>query len=280
MTTAVLITGTSSGIGRATVERLARRPELTVYATARRAESIADLADTGARVLALDVTDPASMAAAVKTVEAEHGAVGALVNNAGYGEYGPVEEVPLDRIRRQMDTNVIGLAHLVQLVLPGMRRAGRGRIVNISSMGGKVTFPLGAFYHASKFAVEGFTDVLRTEVKPFGIGVSLIEPGVIRTGFGSTITSTLSENTAKNTAGDSGPYAALKKAQDSLVNSGGTMERMAGSPDDVALAVERALTATRPRPRYVVTAHARALIATRRLLGDRGWDALVTRMYR
>ncbi|MFF3246324.1 SDR family NAD(P)-dependent oxidoreductase [Streptomyces sp. NPDC002870] len=275
MTTAVLITGTSSGIGRAAVERLVRRPELTVYATARRPEAIAGLADAGARVLALDVTEPESMAAAVKSVEAEHGAVGALVNNAGYGEYGPVEEVPLDRIRRQLDTNVIGLAHLIQLVLPGMRRAGRGRIVNISSVGGKVTFPLGGFYHASKFAVEGLTDVLRGEVKPFGISVSLIEPGAIRTGFGDTITSSLSENTADET----GPYAALKKTQDALV-AGGFMERLAGSPDDVARAVERALTASRPRPRYVVTAHARALIASRRLLGDRGWDALVSRMYR
>src|SRR5680860_690977 len=174
--TAVLITGTSSGIGRATAQRLARRPDLTVYATARSTDSIADLEEGGARILALDVTDEESMCAAVGVVEAEHGAVGGLVNNAGYGEYGTIEETDLDAVRRQFETNVFGLARMTQLVLPGMRAASLGRVVNIGSMGGRFVFPVGGYYHASKYAVEALTDALRFEAAAFGIEVSLIEP--------------------------------------------------------------------------------------------------------
>ena len=191
MTTAVLITGTSSGIGRATAQRLARRADLTVYATARRTEAITDLAEAGARILELDVTDEKSMRAAVEAVEADHGSVGALVNNAGYGEYGTIEETGLDGVRRQFETNVFGLARMTQLVLPGMRAAGRGRIVNVGSMGGRFVFPAGGYYHASKYAVEAITDALRFETAPFGIKVSLIEPGLIRTGFGDVAAHTL-----------------------------------------------------------------------------------------
>src|SRR5438105_9793939 len=150
---AVLITGCSSGIGRATAERLARNG-CTVYATARKPESIADLEGAGCRLLALDVTDEDSMAAAVRQVEEAEGAVGVLVNNAGYSQSGPVEEVPLEDVRRQFETNVFGLVRLCQLALPGMRRQGWGRIVNVSSMGGKLVFPGGGFYHGTKHAVE------------------------------------------------------------------------------------------------------------------------------
>src|SRR3954454_5206847 len=140
---AVLVTGCSSGIGHATAKRLAGRG-LTVYATARRPESIADLAESGCKTLALDVTDEASMKAAVEAVEAAEGAVGSLVNNAGYSQSGAVESVPMERLRAQFETNVFGLVRMCQLVLPGMRRVGHGRIVNISSMGGRLTFPGGA----------------------------------------------------------------------------------------------------------------------------------------
>ncbi len=138
MTTSVLITGTSSGIGKAAALHLARRPEFTVYASARRPETLADLSEAGARTLALDVIDENSMAAAVAAIEAEHGSVGILVNNAGYGEYGTIEETALDGVRRQFETNVFGLARMTQLVLPGMRAAGRGRIINVGSMGGRL----------------------------------------------------------------------------------------------------------------------------------------------
>src|SRR3954471_18341009 len=189
---AVLVTGCSSGIGRATAEHLAQHG-WTVYASARRREAIADLEAVGCRLLALDVTDEASMAAAVAAVEAQEGAVGVLVNNAGYSQSGAVETVPLDEVRRQFETNVFGLARMCQLVLPGMRRQRWGKIVNLSSMGGRLVFPGGGFYHATKYAVEAISDALRFEVKGFGVDVILIEPGLIRTAFGETASGGVSE---------------------------------------------------------------------------------------
>jgi NADP-dependent 3-hydroxy acid dehydrogenase YdfG len=183
--TPVLITGCSTGIGRATAERLAKRG-LTVYATARRLESIEDLKAAGCRTLALDVTDEASMQAAVAAVQQADGSVGALVNNAGYSQSGAVETIPMDELRRQFETNVFGLVRMCQLVLPGMRTAGRGRIVNLSSMGGKIVFPGGGAYHGTKFAIEAISDALRFEVRGFGVHVSIIEPGLIKTSFGET----------------------------------------------------------------------------------------------
>src|SRR4029453_18345056 len=170
------------GIGRATAERLPAS-RWTVYATARKPETLADLETRGCRTLALDVTDEASMQAAVAAVEGEHGSVGALVNNAGYSQSGAIETVPMEKVRAQFETNVFGLVRMCQLVLPGMRRQGYGRIVNLSSMGGRLTFPGAGFYHASKYAVEAISDALRFEVEGFGIKVSVIEPGLIRTGF-------------------------------------------------------------------------------------------------
>src|SRR5215212_1204853 len=178
----VLVTGCSSGIGRATAIRLATRGH-TVYASARRPESIADLGQHGCRLLALDLADETSREQAVRAVEAEHGAVGALVNNAGYSQSGAIETVPLDEVRRQFETNVFGLVRLCQLVLPGMRAQHHGRIVNVSSMGANFTFPGGGFYHSTKYAVEAISDALRFEVKGFGIDVVIVQPGIIRTGF-------------------------------------------------------------------------------------------------
>ncbi|MFE3449085.1 oxidoreductase [Nonomuraea sp. NPDC059194] len=275
MTTAVLITGASSGIGRAAARRLVGTPGLTVYATARRTEAIADLAGTGARILALDVTDEESMRAAVEAVEAECGAVGGLVNNAGYGEYGTIEEASLAQVRRQFETNVFGLARMTQLVLPGMRAAGRGRIVNIGSMGGRLVFPVGGYYHASKYAVEALTDALRFEVAPFGVKVSLVEPGLIRTGFGDTAARTLT-----GSADPSGPYAALNAAVDQQIADSYRSPLLSAPPEAVAKVIERALTSSRPRARYVVTPAAKILIHTRRLLGARVFDAYLRMQFR
>jgi NAD(P)-dependent dehydrogenase (short-subunit alcohol dehydrogenase family) len=194
----VLITGCSTGIGRACAERLSRAGH-TVYATARRIESIEDLRAAGCRILALDVTDEASMRAAVEAVEAEQGAVGALVNNAGYSQSGAIETVSMEDLRRQFETNVFGLTRMCQLVLPGMRAKGDGRIVNMSSMGGNFTFPGGGAYHATKYAVEAISDALRFEVKGFGVGVTVIQPGAIRTEFAATAVGAIAE--------DDGPYA-------------------------------------------------------------------------
>jgi short-subunit dehydrogenase len=266
--TPVLITGCSTGIGRATAERLARRG-LTVYATARRLDSIEDLKEAGCRTLALDVTDEGSMRAAVEAVEAAEGAVGALVNNAGYSQSGAVETIPLDEVRRQFETNVYGLLRMCQLVLPGMRAAGRGRIVNVSSMGGKLTFPGGGVYHATKYAVEALSDAMRFEVRGFGVHVSVIEPGLIKTNFAETAVGSVSHA--------DGPYAEFNTAVSA--STAGVYDSMfgklGGGPETVAKAIERAITARRPRTRYPVTASARLFLAQRALLPDRAWDAVV-----
>lgn len=276
MSSAVLITGCSTGIGRATAERLAKNPELTVFASARNLDSIADLADTGARLVQLDTTDEPSMVKAVDAIEAEFGAVGALVNNAGYGEYGSIEEVPMDKVRREFETNVFGLSRLIQLVLPAMRAAGEGRIVNVSSMGGRLTFPMGGYYHASKYAVEAISDALRFEVAPYGIKVTLIEPGITSTEFGHVASSSLS--TASND--DGSPYEALGTAVDDQMEDAYKSKLMSTGPDTVAKAIEKAVTSSRPRPRAVITPLAKVLVHTRRLLGTRVWDMNMGLQYR
>jgi len=267
---AVLITGCSTGIGRATAERLATRGH-TVYATARRLESIADLAAKGCRTLACDVTDEASMVAAVRAVEASEGAVGALVNNAGYGQDGAVEEVPMDAVRRQFETNLFGLLRMTQLALPGMRRQRWGRIVNVSSMGGKLVFPGGGIYHATKWAVEALSDALRYEVRPFGVYVSVIEPGAIRTQFGETSVGAMNEASV----GASSPYAAFNEGVAKRVQETYASGMMSAGPEPVARAIERAISARRPRSRYPVTAGARMIMAMRRVMPDQAWDAFM-----
>ena len=269
---AVLITGCSSGIGRATAERLAQG-DWPVYATARRLDSIADLEEKGCRLLALDVCDEQSMAAAVTAVEAEHGAVGVLVNNAGYSQSGAVESVPMDQVRRQFETNVFGLLRLTQLVLPGMRRQRWGRVVNLSSMGGRLTFPGGGIYHASKHAVEALGDALRFEVRGFGIDVVTIEPGLIRTEFGETAVGSLAAPQSNG-----GPYgefnAAVGKATAEAYDSG-PLSKLGAGPDAVARTIERAIKSRRPRARYRVTASAKLLLTQRRMMPDRAWDAFL-----
>jgi NADP-dependent 3-hydroxy acid dehydrogenase YdfG len=262
----VLITGCSTGIGRATAERLAASGRWTVYATARRLESIADLEGKGCRTLALDVADEASMQAAVAAVEQAEGAVGVLVNNAGYSQSGAMETLPLDDLRAQFETNVFGLVRMCQLVLPGMRRAGYGKIVNISSMGGKLVFPGGGAYHGTKYAVEAISDALRWEVAGFGVNVILIEPGLITTEFGTTA----KERTA---AGD-GPYAEFNERVGSTTAAiyESPVRHLGGGPDVVAKAIEKAITRRRPRTRYPVTASARLSLFQRKLVTDRMWD--------
>src|SRR6188474_3395349 len=202
---AVLITGCSTGIGRETARHLAGRGH-RVFATARRPEAIEDLKAEGCETLACDVTDEASMKACVDAVEEAAGSVGALVNNAGYSQSGAVETVPLESIRRQFETNVFGLVRMCQLVLPGMRRAGHGRIVNLSSIGGRLTFPGGGAYHGTKHAVEAFSDALRFEVAGFGIQVVVIEPGLIRTEFANAAVGSMSD------VSHEGPYGEFNTA--------------------------------------------------------------------
>ncbi len=263
---AVLITGCSTGIGYATAERLAG--EFTVYATARKVETLRALEAKGCRALHLDVTDEDSMTAAVEQVEAASGSVGALVNNAGYSQSGALETLSIDSVRRQFETNVFGLLRLSQLVLPGMRRAGGGRIVNIGSMGGKLTFPGGGVYHATKHAVEALSDALRFEVQGFGVRVVLIEPGLIRTEFANTAVASVDD------VEDAGPYAAFNEVvQKSTAGVyRGPLGRLGGGPETVAESIHKALTVKRPRARYTVTPSAKLALAQRRLTSDAVWD--------
>ena len=272
----VLISGCSSGIGAATAAALARAGH-TVYATARRMDTLEDLEALGAHTLALDVTSEDSMIAAVKAVEAEHGQVGTLVNNAGYGEYGPIEEADLERVRTMFETNVFGLARLTQLVLPAMRRARSGRIVNIGSMGGRITFPVGGFYHATKYAVEAISDALRVEVKPFGIDVILVEPGLIRTNFENRVSESL--EVAVPPPGEETAYADLLAANDKSTTGSYANNFMATGPEAVAAVILKAVDSPRPRSRYVVTPAAKAMINLRRFGGDRVWDAAMRKQY-
>jgi NAD(P)-dependent dehydrogenase (short-subunit alcohol dehydrogenase family) len=270
---AVLVTGCSSGIGHATAKHLAANG-WTVYATARRPETLSDLESAGCTTMALDVTEEASMREAVGRVEAEHGAVGVLVNNAGYSQSGAVEEVDMDAVRRQFETNVFGAARMCQLVLPKMREQRWGKIVNVSSMGANFVFPGGGYYHATKAALSAMSDALRFEVKGFGVDVVIIEPGLIMTNFGDAATSAMDEATE----GGNGPYATfnaqLEKATKSAY-AGGPMSKLGGPPEAVAKTIEKAITAKRPKPRYLVTPSAHALVNQRRLMTRRMWDAMM-----
>lgn len=277
---AVLITGCSSGIGQATARRLAAGG-WTVYATARRPESIADLEAAGCRTLALDVTDEASMVAAVRTIEETHGAVGVLINNAGYSQSGAIETVPLDAARRQFETNVFGLARLTQLVLPKMRDQRWGKIVNLGSMGGKLVFPGGGWYHATKFALEAVSDALRFEVRGFGIDVILLEPGLITTEFGNAAAASMTEvdgeAVAVASAADSDPYATFNATVGSVTKGAyeGPMRMLGAGPDKVAKVIERAIRKRRAPTRVTITPSAKLTIPSRRLMPDRMWDAMM-----
>ena len=273
---AVLITGCSTGIGRATALHLVGLGTYTVYATARRPETLSELEAAGCRTLALDVCDEESMEAAVAAVEEAEGAVWALVNNAGYSQSGAVESVPLESIRRQFETNVFGLIRMCQLVLPKMRDRREGRIVNIGSMGGKLTFPGGGIYHATKYSLEAISDAMRWELDGFGIKVVLIEPGLITTSFGETAHGSV------GATDDDGPYAEFNR-QVAKTTAGvyeGPMAKLGAGPEAVARKIEKALTSSRPRARYTVTPSAKLSIGQRKLLSDRMWDRAMTTQFK
>jgi NAD(P)-dependent dehydrogenase (short-subunit alcohol dehydrogenase family) len=265
----VLITGCSSGIGRATALRLLRDGH-TVYATARRVETLAELEAAGCATLELDVASDESRRAAVSEVESRHGTVGVLVNNAGYSQSGALETLPLAALRDQLETNLVGLLGMCQLVLPAMRGRRRGTIVNIGSMGGRLTFPGGGAYHASKYALEALSDVLRFEVGGQGVDVVLVEPGIIRTGFADTVAERI-PSADDDYAGFNAHVATATRA----AYERGLLARLGGSPEDVAAVIARAVTARQPRTRYAVTPSAHLMIGLRRLLPDRAWDRLI-----
>jgi len=267
-----LVTGCSSGIGRQAALQL-RQAGLVVYATARRPEALTGLAENGIHVLALDVTDEASMVAAVEAIAASHGQVDVLVNNAGFELAGAVEETPAAEVRRLFDTNVFGLARLTQLIVPGMRAQRYGRIVNISSVFGRFAVPGGAYYAASKHAVAAFSEALRLELAGFGVRVVLVEPTAART--------RLNASTVWAADGAGGPYARFHEdlarwhAQTYAGPPHNIAGRLAVSADHVARVITRATVSRRPRARYPVGVLARGLFLLRRWLPPAAFDAFV-----
>jgi NAD(P)-dependent dehydrogenase (short-subunit alcohol dehydrogenase family) len=266
-----LVTGGSSGIGECTVRELLDAG-FVVYTVARRVDRMQALAERGAHVFAMDVTDDASMVDGVDRIIAEQGRIDVLVNNAGYGSYGAVEDVPIGEARRQFDVNVFGLARLTQLVTPHMRKQGSGRIINISSIGGKFYEPFGAWYHATKFAVEGFSDSLRLELKPFGVDVVIIEPGPIITEWNEIARDSLLERSGDS---DYGKYA--RRAHKVLTEF--DKPGRASKPEAVAVKIRKAATTRRPAARYPVGRGARVITSSRDHLPDRLFDQVVSRMY-
>lgn len=262
-----LVTGASSGIGKAIALKLLEE-EFKVYTGARNEQSVLELEEKGAHFLRIDVTENESMENAVKRIEAETAGVDVLVNNAGYGHYGAIEDVPVDEARIQMETNVFGMARLIQLVLPGMRERTWGKIVNISSMGGKMGFAFGGWYHASKHAVEGLSDALRQEVAPFGIDVIVIEPGPIKTSW----IDVAADNLAVNSSG--GVYAEHTQTMAEFIKAP-YRNAMSAGPEAVATVIARALKARHPLPRYRVPFSAKFMVALRWLLSDRAFDNMV-----
>jgi NAD(P)-dependent dehydrogenase (short-subunit alcohol dehydrogenase family) len=275
---AVLVTGCSSGIGRATALRLARSG-WTVYASARQLDSLAELADAGCRTLALDVTDEDSMRAAVDAVEQAEGAVGVLINNAGYSQSGAIETVPIEAVRRQFETNVLGLVRLTQLVLPRMRAQRWGKIVNVGSMGGRLSFPGAGHYHATKHALEAISDAMRFELQGFGIDVVLLEPGLITTEFGEAAVASMVD-VQTGPAGED-PYAQFNTTVGAVTKGAyeGPMRALGGGPERVAKVIERALGRRRPPTRVAITPSAKIMIALHSLLGDRMWDSMLRRQF-
>lgn len=259
-----LITGTSSGMGKDFALRLLSEGYV-VYAVARRAERMADIATAGGNAVAMDVTDDAAMVATVERIVREQGRIDVLINNAGYGQYGALEDVPLSEGRRQFDVNLFGIARLTQLCLPHMRARGSGRIFNISSIGGKFALPLGGWYHASKFALEAYSDALRNEVQQFGIDVIVIEPGGIETEWGD-----IAASEAQRYSG-TGAYAALA-AKVAKAQAG--MGKMA-PPQVITNLIVKALKARRPKTRYHAGTMAGPMLFLRRHLPDRLFDRAV-----
>ena len=270
----VLITGASSGIGKETARQFLTAGGYTVYAAARRVERMDDLRVMGARVLPLDVTDEASCAACIKAIEQESGGVDILVNNAGYGAYGPVEAVPLDDAFRQLDVNLCGAVRMIQLVIPHMRAAGGGRIINISSAGGRVTTYMGGWYHAAKYALEAVSDSLRRELLDDHIEVVLIEPGGVRSAWGRIAADHL-ERTAQGTV-----YAdRASHTAEMLRTAYGQDNTLLTPPSKVARVILRAAEAKRPRTRYLFGFGARGLVAANALLPDRAFDRLINGIF-
>jgi short-subunit dehydrogenase len=267
-TTVALVTGASSGIGADAALRL-KEAGYTVYGAARRTHRMTALRDAGVHVLSLDVTDDDSIRTAVDTIIRQSGRIDVLVNNAGYGSYGSIEDVPMDEARAQIEVNVFGLARLTQLVLPHMRTQHSGTIINVSSMGGKLVTPLGGWYHASKYAVEALSDALRMETAQFGIKVVVVEPGSIRTEWGAIAAQKLQEISSET-------YSTLAgRVSNALAASSQPGARRTSAPSVIGKTIVKIAKARRPRTRYRAGFGSAPMLFTRWLLPDRAFDAVI-----
>jgi NAD(P)-dependent dehydrogenase (short-subunit alcohol dehydrogenase family) len=265
-----LVTGASSGIGEATVQRLLLGG-YEVYAAARRLPHMVELEELGATLIGLDLVDETSIIACIDRIKQQSGRLDVVVNNAGYGSYGALEDVPMAEARRQMEVNLYGLAHICQLALPIMRQQKSGVIVNITSIGGKLGEPFGSWYHATKFAVEGLSDCLRIEARPFGIHVVVIEPGAINTEWNR-----IARDSLISVSGE-GAYGHYARRHVAMLASADT-SRYASSPAVVADAVLKAVTSANPRPRYAVGGGAKIMLLMRWLVPDLMFDKIMWRM--
>ncbi|MFH1645833.1 MAG: oxidoreductase [Candidatus Omnitrophota bacterium] len=267
MNKVALITGASSGIGKSTAKKLLKA-DYIVYGVSRRIEKMADIKDLGANILSMDITDDASILNAVNAIINEQGRIDVLINNAGFGSYGAVEDVSVSEARYQFEVNLFGLARLTQLILPHMRKNKYGKIVNISSMGGKIYAPLGAWYHATKHALEGWSDCLRFEVKPFGIDVIIIEPGLIKTDWQNIAIKKLLESSG-NTA-----YSELANKTASIMKKTYAAPNVS-EPELIADTILKAVTSKNPKTRYAKGYLAKPYIFFRKILPDKIYEAIV-----
>lgn len=264
----IIVTGASSGIGKSTALQLIKEGH-TVYGAARRVEKMQDLVSAGGKALAMDVTNHEQVYAQVQRIIKEEGKIDVLVNNAGYAVYGPVEEINYEQAKRQFDVNLFGLAEVTKAVLPKMREQNAGTIINISSVGGKIYTPLGAWYHATKHALEGWSDCLRLEVKQFGIDVVIVEPGAIKTEFDEAMDHQFGQTT--------GPYASMKKTMEKVMANtykpGNYSE-----PIVIANTISKAINTKNPKTRYAAGKMAKQTLMGRKWLSDKGFDKMIMRM--
>jgi NAD(P)-dependent dehydrogenase (short-subunit alcohol dehydrogenase family) len=268
MNKVIFVTGASSGIGKATAIKLSNQGH-TVYGSVR---DLNDLKDhEKINPIVLDMTDYKSLDKAVDTIIKAEGKIDVLFNNAGYGLYGTVEETSIEDAKKQFEVNLFGLARLTQLVLPHMRANGSGKIINTSSMGGRIYTPLGAWYHATKHALEGWSDCLRLELKQFNIKVVIIEPGVIKTPWGSIAADNIERTSEK------GPYADFAKKTAENMRKTYNPKNSISNPEVVAETVSKAINSSRPKTRYVTGKYARTLMFIRKYFGDRVFDYVILR---
>ncbi len=262
-----LVTGASSGMGAATAKKLAEQG-VVVYGAARRVERMSELEKVGIKTLKLDLTDDKSIEATIKMIIKNEGRIDILVNNAGYGSYGPIEEVPIEEARRQFEVNIFGLARITQLVLPHMRKQQSGRIVNISSMGGKIYTPLGGWYHATKFALEGWSDCLRVETKQFGIEVVVVEPGGVATEWGD-----IAMDNLRSVAADT----AYQSMANTLADASAGMKPKLTPADELGETIAHASLTENPKTRYVKGYLAKPILNMRKLMSDKMFDKAIMR---